>query len=402
MELTKIINHADAVKKSVINHRRQIHTFAELGGKEFKTKEYILKMIKRLELPYEEVTESALIVTLDTGKEGPHILLRADMDALPMKENAENLCKLRTCISEQGNTCHACGHDAHCAMLLGSMEVLCSLKEELSGVIYFCFESGEEIGASYHQIMEALSLKKIDTVWAIHVYSALESGKLGICEGPCMAGFAPVELTVKGKGGHGSRPDLSINPVFAAASIVTNIPGAFVNQLNVEKTVTFGLTSIQGGESFNVFPEEAHIRGSMRFFDREEGKKARDIVIKVAEHTAEMHNCQVDCSKMKGEVGIPVINDTLYAKKAKKAVEQIYGEKAVPDVFPRWYASESFGRYLQEYPGVLCLLGIKNVAYGSGAEHHNERFDVDEDVLDIGVKATVDYVVNLMEGIDGK
>lgn len=398
MELINLINHADDVKQSVIEHRRKIHTFAELGGKEFKTKEYILKIVKRLHLQFEEVTETALIATLDTGKQGPHIVLRADIDALPIKENQQNLCQTRTCISEQENTCHACGHDAHCAMLLGSMEVLCSMKEELNGVIYFCFEAGEEVGTSHRQILEALSKKRVDTAWAIHVYSALESGKIGICEGPCMAGFAPLELTIKGKGGHGSRPDLSINPVFAAAAIAANIPGAFVNQLNVEKTVTFGLTSIRGGESFNIFPEEAYISGSMRFFDREEGMKARDIVIKVAEHTAAMHNCQVDYSKMAGEVGIPVINDVACAKLAKKAVKEIYGDEAVPDVFQCWYASESFGKYLQEYPGVLALLGIRNSDYGSGAEHHNERFDVDENVLDMGVKATVNYVVNLMEG----
>lgn len=398
MELINLINHADDVKQSVIEHRRKIHTFAELGGKEFKTKEYILKIVKRLHLQFEEVTETALIATLDTGKQGPHIVLRADIDALPIKENQQNLCQTRTCISEQENTCHACGHDAHCAMLLGSMEVLCSMKEELNGVIYFCFEAGEEVGTSHRQILEALSKKRVDTAWAIHVYSALESGKIGICEGPCMAGFAPLELTIKGKGGHGSRPDLSINPMFAAAAIAANIPGAFVNQLNVEKTVTFGLTSIRGGESFNIFPEEAYISGSMRFFDREEGMKARDIVIKVAEHTAAMHNCQVDYSKMAGEVGIPVINDVACAKLAKKAVKEIYGDEAVPDVFQRWYASESFGKYLQEYPGVLALLGIRNFDYGSGAEHHNERFDVDENVLDMGVKATVNYVVNLMEG----
>ncbi len=398
MELINLINHADDVKQSVIEHRRKIHTFAELGGKEFKTKEYILKIVKRLHLPFEEVTETALIATLDTGKQGPHIVLRADIDALPIKENPQNLCQTRTCISEQENTCHACGHDAHCAMLLGSMEVLCSMKEELNGVIYFCFEAGEEVGTSHRQILEVLSKKRVDTAWAIHVYSALESGKIGICEGPCMAGFAPLQLTIKGKGGHGSRPDLSINPVFAAAAIAANIPGAFVNQLNVEKTVTFGLTSIRGGESFNIFPEEAYISGSMRFFDREEGMKARDIVIKVAEHTAAMHNCQVDYSKMAGEVGIPVINDIACAKLAKKAVKEIYGDEAVPDVFQRWYASESFGKYLQEYPGVLALLGIRNFDYGSGAEHHNERFDVDENVLDMGVKATVNYVVNLMEG----
>lgn len=402
MELSESMEQTDRVKDAVIRHRRTIHTFAELGGKEYKTHEYISSFIEKMGLPYENVTNFAMIATLDTGKEGPHIVLRADMDALPLSENPENLSRKRNCISEQKNTCHACGHDAHSAMLLGSMEVLCEMKEKLTGTIYFCFESGEEVGSSYRQMMEALSRRRVDTAWALHVYSALESGKIGIREGACMSGFGPLIMTVKGRSGHGSRPDLSVNPVFAAAAIVANIPGAFVNQLDVEKTVTFGVTSIRGGESLNVFPEEAYIGGSMRYFDIEEGKKAQQIVIKVAEHTAAMHNCTVDCSKMSGNIGTPVVNSAAHAKLAKATAREIYGEAAVPEEFPMWYASESFGGYLRAYPGVLALLGIKNPEYGSGAEHHNERFDVDEGVLDMGVKVTVNYVVNLMEGISTK
>lgn len=397
IEERKVLKLTDDVKDIVISHRRKIHQFAELGGVEYKTRDYICDYIKKLGLCYEMITETAIIATLDTQKEGPHIVLRADMDALPLKEDKKNLLGEKVCVSEQENTCHACGHDAHSAMLLGSMEVLCKMKESLSGVIYFCFEAGEENGASHNQILEALAKKKVDCVWAMHVYSALESGKIGIREGACMAGFAGIDITVHGKAGHGSRPDLAINPVVAAAAIVANLPGVFVNQIDVEKTVTLGVTRICGGETFNVFPESAHICGSMRFFDIAEGQKALNLAKKVAEHTATMYDCTVSFGSMMNEAGIPVVNSIPHAKIAKEAIREIYGYEAVPNEFPLFYASESFDQYLQLYPGIMALLGIKNPEYGSGAEHHNEKFDVDENVMDMGVKATVRYVIALMK-----
>ena len=189
----------DCVKEAVIGHRRTIHRLAELGGKEYKTRDYVLEKVRHLGLPYEMVTETAVLVTLDTGRPGPHIALRADMDALPLREHPENLKGPRVCVSEQENTCHACGHDAHTAMLLGSMEVLYSCRDSLNGVVYFCFEAGEEVGTSVRQMMEALGRRKVDTVWALHVYAALDAGKIGIRPGPCMAGFAGIDITVQGR-----------------------------------------------------------------------------------------------------------------------------------------------------------------------------------------------------------
>ena len=110
---------------------------------------------------------------MDTGKPGPHIALRADIDALPLKENPENLKGPKVCLSEQENTCHACGHDAHASMLMGSMRLLCGMKDDLNGIVYFCFEAGEEVGASSRQMIKALAKRSVDTVWAIHVYSPL-------------------------------------------------------------------------------------------------------------------------------------------------------------------------------------------------------------------------------------
>lgn len=386
-----------ALKDQVIVHRRHIHRLAELGGVEYKTRDYILRQIERLGLSYEMVTETALIATLETGKAGPQIALRADMDALPLQEDPNNLKAEKVCVSEQENTCHACGHDAHVAMLLGSMELFCRQKEQLCGTLYFCFEAGEEIGCSALQMVEALSSRQVDSVWAIHVYAALDSGVLGIHSGACMAGFGGIDITVHGKGGHGSRPDLSNNPVFAAAAIVANLPGVLIQQLDVEKTVTFGITSIQAGETYNVFPETAGIRGSMRYFDETEGNKALALVKKTAELCAAMHNCTVTVKKMDNSAGIPVMNSPMHAELAKSVFRAAFGSEAVPESVPLWYASESFSNYCKAYPGVLAFLGIRNPEYGSGAEHHNGRFDVDENALHRGVEATALYVWALME-----
>ncbi len=391
----KLLQEASAVEPYVIKSRRRIHQYAEIGGTEFKTSAFIRTELDKADIPYETLVDTAIIATLDTGRPGPRIALRADMDALPIRENPKNLVGPRVCVSENENTCHACGHDAHTAMLLGSIKIFCALKESLCGILYFCFEEGEECGKSSTQIVAALKERKVDIVWGMHVYASLESGKISVDPGPRMACGAGVGITVKGKGGHGSRPDLSINPVYAAASIVANIPGAFVNQLNPAKPVTFGITTIQGGGTANVFADTAEILGTMRFFDVEEGKKAIEIVKSVAEHTAAMHKCTVAYSPLMRVFGSPLVNDPAYAELAQKALAEVLPAGTVAHCEP-WYGSESFSRYLEAFPGVFAFLGIRNPAAGTGAMHHNEYFDVDETVLKLGVLSTVKYALACM------
>lgn len=373
--------------------RRKIHQFAEISGEEVKTSQFIQQEAKKLGLEIEKVAETALIITLDTRKEGKHVLLRADMDALQMEENSTNLTQPKSCVSENPNTCHACGHDAHTAMLLGTMQVLCSLRDKLSGVVYFVFEEGEENGRSVNRIIKALEKHTIDTVWAIHVYAELPSGTISVDAGRRMAGLATLDILVQGKGGHGSRPDLSINPVFAAASILLNLAVAFANQLNMEERVTLGISSIQGGQTHNVIPDTARIQGSLRFFNDQEGKKAFDLVKKVSNHTAAMNNCTIEYGEKMVFYGGPAINDEQCSRRATAVIQETVPQLQVVATAP-WYATESFHKYLQRAPGVLAFLGIANPAIGTGAAHHNSHFDVDEDVLLLGVSATVGYTLS--------
>ncbi len=396
MDAENIIwRQACGIEEYLIRTRRQIHRYAEVNGTEHKTNALIRAELDRAGIPYSPVADTALIARLDSGRPGPSIVLRADMDALPIRENPNNLAGPRVCRSEQENTCHACGHDSHTAMLLGSMKLLTQMKDELCGTVYFCFEQGEECGGSVEQMIGELSKLPIGTCWGMHVNPDLDAGRISVDAGPRMAGGAGVDILVRGKGGHGSRPDLSINPVFAAAAIVTGIPGAFVNQLSPENPVTFGVTTIEGGGAANIFADTASIRGSLRFFNDAQGEKAVEIVKNVASHTAAMHRCRVEFGERMRVFGGPVLNDVGCAALAARALAARLPEGTVAST-PKLYCSESFGRYLRMAPGVMAFLGIRNPAVGSGANLHNEFFDIDESVMKIGVTATVSYALAYM------
>ena len=376
----------------VINARRKVHALAETSGNEYKTSAFIADELTSLGFIVNKVTNTGLIGILDTGKSGKTIALRADIDALPIAEHPFNLLGTRICVSENPGACHACGHDAHTAILLGAARVLAKISDSLSGKILFCFEEGEEKGLGVKGMVKALKEHCIDAIWALHVLSTLESGKINVSPGPRMAGGRRILMTVNGKGGHGSRPDLSINPVYAAAAISVNLSGILQNQLSPDNPVTVGITSIQGGDAENIIPDHAIIKGTMRFFDFDAGEKAAEIVKTVTAGTAEMLGCTVDFDPAMEWRGLPVINDREVSGRATLAIASLgFGDELAE--CPPWYASESFSEYLVEFPGVLAFLGIKNDEFGSGAPHHNERFDIDESALALGVAATVSFAV---------
>ena len=381
---------AEAQQDYVIESRRTIHRFAEVSGKEFKTSAFIEEEIKK-------AGDTGWIAILDTGKPGSRIALRADIDALLVPEEPNNLAGPRVVVSDDPHTSHACGHDAHTAMLLGAMRVLAEQRDNLTGVIYFCFEEGEEDGRGILAMLNQLSAHGVDVCWGIHVYAGLESGKICVSAGPRMAGAAGVGIKVIGRGGHGSRPDMSVNPVFCAASILTNTATAWVNQITAGRTVTLGVTSIQGGEAPNVIPDTADILGSLRFFNDEEGEKAVRIFKNVAEHTAAMNNCQVQFDDRFCVLCAPVINDEYYSNLISTALPEVLPENVTVSSCEPWYASESFSCYRRICPSVLAHLGINNPSYGSGAAHHNGFFDVDEGVLSTGVISTLKFVAMLQK-----
>lgn len=378
----------------MIAMRRWFHERPELSGMEKVTSAKIEEEIKALGLKYEPAADYGWIATMECGKPGKTVALRADIDALPMEEDPENLAGPRAVISKTAGACHACGHDAHMAMMLGAMKVLNEIKDELEGTILFCYEEGEETGTGKWDMIKRLKTKNVDNVWAIHVYAPLETCKISVQAGPRMAGVVGWSFKLRGRGGHGSRPDLAINPMYTAMQIVNTLESFWHTHIDIRETVTLSIGKFQCGTQGNIIPEYAEVAGSIRFFNMEEGAKAKILVEKTINTLAELAGCELvsfDITFMGS-----CINDEKASEIATKALTNVLPEGTVVDVDP-WYASESFSHYLSEVaPGVLAFLGIKNPEKGIGADHHNIKFDVDEDVLTIGAKSTVAYAVEIL------
>jgi len=391
----KKVHETDAYVRQV---RGYLHENPEISGKEFETAKYIQAELEKMGLPVTKVRGTGLYAILDTKRQGKTIGLRADIDALPIPENPENLKQKKKWISKNEGVSHACGHDGHVAILLGAAKILSELKDRLSGKYIFIFEEGEETIGGIDAMIEALKPLKIDAIYGNHLKSNIPTGQLFIREGAIMAGTGAVAMDIIGRGGHASRPDLSINPVFAAANILTGISIAWNNQRDITKTVTLGITQIEGSNIYNVIPNKAFIGGTIRFFDRDEADKCYDVMKKVAENIAAAHDCTVQLHDRHKIHLPPVINDNNLTKFTQGITEEILPGRVVTDEKYIWYAAESFTRYSELAPTVFVFPGILNESLGSGAEHHNDRFDIDEDALQYAVTTMVWFGVRASAG----
>lgn len=383
------------VEPQMLAYRRWFHEHPELSGIEKETSAKILEVVKAQGLSREMVGDYGIIARIEGGFEGKTVVLRADMDALPVKESRENLAGEKVSVSGNDGVSHACGHDAHMAMMLGAMLVLNRLKSQLHGTVLVVFEQAEETGRGVDQMMEALKRYPVDTCYATHVYAGLENGRLCVQPGERMAALTSFTIRVKGKGGHASRPDLTVNPLMCMAQILVNLNSIWTGEINPAKTVTLGIGAMKCGEKGNVIADEGTFSGTMRYFDVEEGKKAFESVKRVCMLVAEAHRCTVEFERIL-QADCSVINDVSCSERAASGIRELFGEEVLADCEP-WFATESMGVYLAKYPGVLAFLGIRDEEHGYGAGHHTKEFDLDEGVLIRGCGAAVKYAVDTLE-----
>jgi amidohydrolase len=387
----------------ILATRRFLHENPEVSDKEFKTAEFIRSQIEAAGLTYR--TRGTSTVAFLEGSKGPGktFLYRADIDALPMTEDDTNAGgNKKSAVSKNPGAAHTCGHDMHTAMALGVMKILAELRHELSGRVIFCFENGEETyvgdnpdtddSRSAGAILKLLEGEQIDACFGIHVYAGLESGKFSLDPGSRMAGINKFEVTITGRSGHGSRPDQAINPISAAAYAIANLGSAWVNEIDVTKTVTLSVCSIDGGSTFNIIPDQAKFTGSMRFFDTAEGRKAEDALRRIVGGTAQMLGCTADITT--GFMGASV-SDAQMAARFSASVAKACGEGALGSC-PPWFASETFNYYLDKWPGALAFLGIHNPDKGLTAPHHNAHFEIDEESIPVGVLGTLQIIADFL------
>lgn len=401
----EILERVEEIYPKAVEFRRYLHEHPEESSKEFETSKLLKQKAKDLGLVIEELAPTdktpqidsagtGFIAILDTGRIGKNIGLRTDIDALPVVESTHNLKQERTFISKNPGVMHACGHDGHMATLMSAMEILVSYKEHLSGKIIFIFEEGEENNTGIWPMVELLKDKNLDAIYGNHLTSFMQTGEIACDAGPVNSSTARVRMFIRGRGGHASRPDKSINPIFAAANVVTNIASAWPNQLDIEKPITLGITQFQAGEARNVIPDSVYIGGTLRYFDEQIGIDASNVIRNVATNVAAAHLCTVEFPDDFGPSTPSVVNHPELSKLVRKIVEETYPGSLRIDV--KWFASETFSRYQAAAPCVFAFVGIGNSDIGSGAEHHNEKFDMDDAALKYSIGTMVSFAVKML------
>ncbi len=370
------------------------HENPEVGGKEENTVKVVMDELKKMGIECEH-RKGGVIGWINKGKPGKKVALRADVDALPMAESPDNLQGARRYCSQVADAMHACGHDGHTAMLLTGAKIMVENADDIDGEVVLLFEQGEEMGYGVDGIAHMVLDEKPDAIWGIHLYAGMPSGKISVDAGPRMAAGIFFEIEITGQGGHGSRPDLSQSPIDCLVDVYNNMNAMKMTHLDPFKATTFSVGKIHGGSAPNIIPESISFAGSFRVTDTEESKKAVNRTVDILKHCCALHHCTYEIKSGLKPSGMVVMNHPGLAKAAEEAIRQEMGDEYIQSV-PPWMASESMSKYLKYAPGVFAFVGIANEEKGTGAAHHNPHFEVDEEVLPLGVMATLAYTRYVM------
>jgi amidohydrolase len=392
-----VVGLAKKGEAEVIDIRRLLHQNPEVSMQEDNTIQFVTEKLKTLGIRCERVPDGGIIGILDWAGPGKTLVLRSDLDALPIEEATENLRGNKVVVSKQQGVAHLCGHDAHMAMLLGAAKILAENREAWFGRVLFAFEQGEEMGGGIFNLLDRLVEIGADGVWGIHMKNDLVSGKISVDAGPRMAAIYPFHVEITGVGGHGSRPDLAASPVDCFHAFYGQLQAVRANTLNPFQPITYSIGSVHAGEKgvANVIPETLQFHGTARFLQIEQGRHFAEVFKETLEQVCAAHGCRYQFLRKTVPLDILVSNQEDCSRLAAGAMTHALGADVLAE-HPAWMASEPFAFYQKYFPGVFAFVGTENAGLGTGAEHHNAQFDVDDEVLYLGVAATVQYTLDFL------
>ena len=379
--------------QQVIELRRHLHANPELSYEEFNTVKYVAEHLRSFGIEPKAVAITGLVAEIK-GKNPTKktIALRADMDALPIKETNNVPYK-----SKNPGVMHACGHDVHTSSLLGTAKILNEVKDQFEGTVRFLFQPGEEKnpgGASYMIRDGVLDNPQPASIIGQHVFPLLSVGKIGFREGMYMASADEIYLKVIGKGGHGAAPDLCIDPIVISSHIIIALQQVISRNANPRQPTVLTFGNIIGQGATNIIPNEVNIAGTFRAMNEEWRESGLQKIKKMAESIAEGMGgtCEVEISR-----GYPYLeNNPALTRRIKAAASDYVGQENVVDI-DITLASEDFAYYSQVIPASFYRLGTRNEAKGITSYVHTSTFDIDEDALKIGPGLMAWMAVNELE-----
>ncbi|WP_017152644.1 amidohydrolase [Bacillus bingmayongensis] len=378
-------------EENIIKWRRHFHQFPELSFQEEKTSQFIYDTLCSFAaFEVTRPTTYSVMAKKKGKKDGKVVAIRADMDALPIQEETS-----KPYASVIPGVMHACGHDAHTAILLGTAEAIANMNEDWNGEIRLLFQHAEEVyPGGGQEMVKAGVMDGVDYIIGLHAMSGLETGKIGIVYGPMMAAPDVFTIEVKGRGGHAARPEETIDPIAVGAQIIANLQHIVSRNTGAFMQRVVSVTQFHGGTADNIIPDTAHLMGTVRSFDQTLRKEAEEMIEQIAKGITEAHGATYTYTYRYGYD--PVINDTFITKIVEESAVELFGKDRIVKLAPSM-GGEDFSAYLRKAPGCFIKLGTGNEKIKTCYPHHHPKFDVDESALINGTELFLQATMNLLK-----
>jgi amidohydrolase len=369
--------------RHLVEIRRHLHRYPELSQHEFETGKYLAGIMESLGLEVRHgIAGTGVVALLRGANPGRTVALRADMDALPVQEQTTAVYK-----STVPGVMHACGHDAHMSLTVGTAMILASLKEQIHGNIKFIFQPAEEAPGGAKPMIDAGVLENptVDAILGGHVWGSVESGRIEVRPGPIMASSDILRLTIHGKGGHAAQPHTTIDPIVIGCEIVGALQKIVSRQTDPAEAAVISICVFQAGEMFNVIPCSAYLEGSIRTLNNELRLSMPQKIEAVVRGITQANGATYDLDYY---MGYPVtVNHKGVTETVRQAAVKVLGQDHVGEAVKASMGGEDFAYYLLQIPGTFIRIGIRNEAGGICQEIHHPAFDIDEDILATAVYA---------------
>lgn len=407
----EVTSAAQALQDKVIAWRRDIHAHPELSNRETRTSALVAEHLRALGLePVTGIAHTGVTAVLKGGRPGPRIALRADMDALPVTEQTGLPFASQATDTYRGQTTgvmHACGHDAHTAILMGAAEALVGMRDQLPGEILFVFQPAEEGAPEGEEGGAGLMLKEgvfrdfqPEAVFGLHVFSTLNADQIGVRAGPTMAASDSFSMQVIGRQTHGSRPWGGVDPIVTAAHIITQAQAIVSRQMDIsQQPVVLSFGAINGGVRNNIIPDTVELIGTIRTFDEDMREDVFARLSHVAEHVAAANGATVKAN-IPATDGNPVtFNNEALTARMRPSLQAAAGAGKLVEM-PLIMGAEDFSLFAREVPGLFFFVGATPVGQdaASAPSNHSPQFDVDESALDLGLRAMLQLTLDYLDG----
>jgi amidohydrolase len=361
--------------------RHHLHAHPELSYQEFQTSAFVQDHLTKMGIPFEVMAGTGVVGMIKGRNVGSRVIaLRADMDALPIKEENDVPYK-----SKNEGIMHACGHDVHTTVLLGAAKILQELKDEWEGSVKLIFQPGEERnpgGASLMIKEGVLKNPEPQAIFGLHVHPGLEIGKLSFRGGMVMASADELYITIRGNGGHAAAPHLTVDTILVASHLIVSLQQIISRNRNPLSPSVLSITSVQGGHTTNVIPSEVKLMGTFRAMDEEWRFRAHELIRKQATELVHSMGAEID---LHIDVGYPMVYNNEALDRVARAEARAYLDpERVLETEVRMGA-EDFGYYTRQIPGSFYRLGVMNVEKGITAGVHTPKFNIDEGAIEIGM-----------------